>query len=92
MTVSGSVRLIVAGPVLALLDGFGRMGHDAHWFSDVVGAALLGWGTTKLFLYLHKQHENEPGRWRIVPLTAAAPEASGRPGTIPTGIAASYRW
>jgi membrane-associated phospholipid phosphatase len=84
----------VAAPVysLALLDGFGRMGHDAHWFSDVVGAALLGWGTTKLFLYLHKQHENEPGRWRIVPLTAAAAEASGRPGTIPTGIAASYRW
>jgi len=30
---------------LALLDGFGRMGHDAHWFSDVLGAALLGVGT-----------------------------------------------
>ena len=41
---------------LALLDGFGRMGHDAHWFSDVVGAALLGVGTTELFLYLHRQH------------------------------------
>jgi membrane-associated phospholipid phosphatase len=37
----------VAAPVysLALLDGFGRMGNDAHWFSDVVAAGLLGWGT-----------------------------------------------
>jgi membrane-associated phospholipid phosphatase len=28
----------IAAPVysLALLDGFGRMGHDAHWFSDVI--------------------------------------------------------
>jgi membrane-associated phospholipid phosphatase len=36
----------VSAPVysLALLDGFGRMGNDAHWFSDVVGAALLGSG------------------------------------------------
>ncbi|MGD0948354.1 MAG: phosphatase PAP2 family protein [Candidatus Binatia bacterium] len=56
----------VAAPAysLALLDGFGRMGHDAHWFSDVVGAGLLGWGTTDLFLYLHHEHESEPGRWR----------------------------
>lgn len=83
----------VAAPVysLALLDGFGRMGHDAHWFSDVVGAGLLGWGTTKLFFYLHKQHENQPGRWRIFPLPAAA-DVGGRPGTIPAGIAVSYRW
>src|ERR1019366_2847000 len=82
----------VAAPVysLALLDGFGRMGHDAHWFSDVVGAALLGWGTTKLFLYLHKQHENEPSRWRIFPLTAAPADASGKPSTTPTGIGVSY--
>ena len=27
---------------LALVDGFGRMGHDAHWFSDVVGSGVLG--------------------------------------------------
>jgi membrane-associated phospholipid phosphatase len=52
---------------LALLDGFGRMGHDAHWFSDVVGAALLGVGTTELFLYLHRQHEEHPWRFRIFP-------------------------
>ena len=44
----------IAAPAysLALLDGFGRMGHDAHWFSDVVGAGMLGYGTTELFLRL----------------------------------------
>jgi membrane-associated phospholipid phosphatase len=49
----------VAAPVysLALLDGFGGMGHDAHWFSDVVGAALLGVGTTELFIRLHNRHD-----------------------------------
>jgi len=84
----------VAAPVysLALLDGFGRMGHDTHWFSDVVGAALLGWGTTKLFLYLHQRHEGEPDRWRIFPLTAAPATASARPLPAPTGVALEYRW
>ena len=63
----------VAVPVysLALLDGFGRMGHDAHWFSDVIGAALLGVGTTKLFLWLHERHDEEPGRWRLFPIHRA---------------------
>ena len=39
-------RWYVAAPIysLALLDGFGRMGNNAHWFSDVAGAALLGVG------------------------------------------------
>ncbi len=71
----------VAAPAysLALLDGFGRMGHDAHWFSDVVGAGLLGWGTTELFVHLHHEHDNEPGRWRIFPMT-------------PTGAGVEYRW
>lgn len=51
-------RRYVAGPVysLALLDGFGRMGNNAHWFSDVVGAAVLG---AELFIYLHKRHDQE---------------------------------
>lgn len=40
-------RWYVAAPVysLALLDGFGRIGHDRHWFSDVIGSALPGVGT-----------------------------------------------
>jgi len=84
----------VAAPAysLALLDGFGRMGHDAHWFSDVVGAGLLGWGTTELFLYLHKEHENEPSRWRIFPVTPAASTASGKTAALPTGLGVEYRW
>jgi membrane-associated phospholipid phosphatase len=40
----------------AVAVGLGRMGHDAHWFSDVVGAGLIGVGTTELFYYLHKRH------------------------------------
>jgi membrane-associated phospholipid phosphatase len=84
----------VAAPAysLALLDGFGRMGHDAHWFSDVVGAGLLGWGTTELFLYLHREHENEPGRWRIFPVTPAPHDASGKMAALPTGLGVEYLW
>lgn len=84
----------VAAPAysLALLDGFGRMGHDAHWFSDVVGAGLLGWGTTELFLYLHHEHENQPGRWRIFPVTPAPSDASGKMAALPTGLGVEYRW
>ncbi len=84
----------VAAPAysLALLDGFGRMGHDAHWFSDVVGAGMLGWGTTELFLYLHKQHENQPSRWRFFPMTAPATGTSARRDAVPTGVALGYEW
>jgi membrane-associated phospholipid phosphatase len=84
----------VAAPTysLALLDGFGRMGHDAHWFSDVVGAGMLGWGTSELFLYLHKRHENEPSRWRIFPMTAPSSVASTRRDAAPTGVGLEYRW
>lgn len=82
----------VAAPAysLALLDGFGRMGHDAHWFSDVVGAGLLGWGTTELFLYLHDQHAQEPSRWRIFPLTPPDEERTGR--VAPAGVEVAYNW
>ncbi len=83
----------VAAPAysLALLDGFGRMGHDAHWFSDVVGAGLLGWGTSELLLYLHKQHAQQPDRWRFFPLSTPATETASRL-RAPTGIAVGYTW
>jgi membrane-associated phospholipid phosphatase len=85
----------VAIPVfsLALLDGFGRMGNNKHWFSDVVGAALLGTGTTELLLWLHRRHEEEPNRWRL--FAASDPEAgekSTAAAAIPMGLGASYNW
>ena len=82
----------VAAPVysLALLDGFGRMGHDAHWFSDVIGAALLGVGTTELFLWLHKRHDEEPSRWRIFSMSAGDAAANNSLPSIGVGVA--YSW
>jgi len=84
----------VATPVysLALLDGFGRMGHDAHWFSDVVGAALLGVGTTELFLWLHKEHELDPNSFKIFPV--APPPATGphAEGFTPVGVGVAFSW
>jgi membrane-associated phospholipid phosphatase len=72
----------------AMADGFGRMGHDAHWFSDIVGAAILGAGTTELLLYMHRKHETEADRWRIFPVNAP----SGRSGETPMGLGVSYNW
>jgi len=82
----------IAAPVysLALLDGFGRMGHEAHWFSDVVGAALLGVATTELFIWLHHRHEGEPSRWRIFSMSEA-PLASTQ-GALPVGVGIRYDW
>ncbi|MGH7906329.1 MAG: phosphatase PAP2 family protein [Candidatus Binataceae bacterium] len=85
----------VAVPVysLALLDGFGRMGHDAHWFSDVVGAALLGAGTTELFIWLHKRHQENPNSFRIFPISppsVAGPHAANN--LMPAGVAFAYSW
>lgn len=85
-------RWYVAAPIysLALLDGFGRMGNNAHWFSDVVGAALLGTATTELFLWLHKRHQTESSRWRIFSMNApSAMMASALPSI---GIGAAYNW
>ncbi len=86
-------RWYVAIPAysLALADGFGRMGHDAHWFSDVVGAAILGWGTTELFLYLHRQHEAEPSRWRIF-ATSAPTGPAGTGTSTGAGVGVGYSW
>jgi membrane-associated phospholipid phosphatase len=84
----------VAAPVysLAMLDGFGRIGHDAHWLSDVVGAALLGWGSTELFLYLHDEHAQQPARWRIFPIATMPDSGAGRGGTAMAGIGVEYDW
>lgn len=47
--------------------GFGRIGNDAHWLSDILGAGLVGVGTTELLIYLHRQHAENPTRFRIFP-------------------------
>jgi membrane-associated phospholipid phosphatase len=85
-------RWYVAVPIysLALLDGFGRIGNNAHWFSDVVGAALLGVGTTELFLWLHRRHEAEPSRWRLFAMSSpSGPRASTQPSV---GMGVAYNW
>ncbi len=64
--------------------GLGRMGHNAHWFSDVVMAGLVGVGTTELLYYLHRQHEEHPSsHYWIFPTT------SDRGGT---GVGVGYDW
>ena len=44
------------------------MGQNAHWFSDVVGSAIVGVGTTELLLHLHQEHAENPIRFRIFPV------------------------
>jgi len=85
-------RWYVAIPIysLALVDGFGRMGHDAHWFSDVVGSGVLGAGTTELLLYLHRQHENQPGRRRLF-TDALSPTATDGPKQV-SGLSGTWIW
>ena len=63
-------RWYVALPVYAAATsvGLGRMGHDAHWASDIVGSALVGVGTTELFLHLHALHGADPSRYRVFPV------------------------
>jgi membrane-associated phospholipid phosphatase len=87
-------RWYVAAPVysLALLDGFGRMGHDEHWFSDVVGAALLGVATTELFIWLHNRHDEEPDRWRIFAINEATAGFSSNKPFSSLGVGLAYNW
>jgi membrane-associated phospholipid phosphatase len=51
--------------------GLGRMGKDAHWISDIVGSALLGAGTTELFLHMHAMHAADPSRYRVFPIVVS---------------------
>ena len=83
-------RWYVAIPAysLALTDGFGRMGHDSHWLSDVAAAAVLGAGTTELLLYLHRRHALETDRWRIFPVDGTP----GKGNQMPLGLGISYNW
>ena len=85
-------RWYVAAPVYsaALLDGFGRMGHNAHWFSDVVGAALLGTGTTELLLWMHKRHELDPHSFKI--FTVSPPTPTAQENVLPTGMGFAFAW
>ena len=84
----------VAVPVysLALLDGFGRMGNDAHWFSDVIGAALLGVGTTELLIWLHKKHELDPNRFKIFAVNSASSPESHAQSYTPVGAGFAFNW
>ena len=86
-------RWYVAVPVysLALLDGFGRMGHDAHWFSDVIGAALLGVGTTELLIWLHKRHLAESNTFWLFPVSPP-PTVSRNVGAVPEGVGIAFSW
>ena len=63
-------RWYVAVPAygVAAAVGLGRMAQDAHWISDVAGSALLGVGTTELFLHLHAMHAADPSRYRVFPI------------------------
>jgi membrane-associated phospholipid phosphatase len=84
----------VAVPVysLALLDGFGRMGNDAHWFSDVIGAALLGVGTTELLIWLHRKHELDPNRFKIFAVNSQLGPGSQPQSYAPVGAGLAFNW
>jgi membrane-associated phospholipid phosphatase len=75
---------------VALTDGFGRMGYSAHWFSDVIGAAMLGSLTTELLVHLHQQHALEDSRWHL--FAASPPSTPVDPNPIGTGIGLAYRF
>jgi hypothetical protein len=86
-------RWYVAAPIysLALVDGFGRMGHDAHWFLTSSGAGLLGAGTTELLFHLHRRHDRQPDRWRLFP-DAVSPTTTTDGRSQVNGLAAKWLW
>jgi membrane-associated phospholipid phosphatase len=66
----------------ALTVGLGRMGHDAHWLSDVLGSAVVGIVMTEVLIRLHQSHAADPSRFRIFPVASAKQ----------TGVGAEVRW
>jgi len=80
----------------AMTVGLGRMGQDAHWLSDIVGAAIVGVGTTELLLYMHRRHAADPSRLEIFPVSAPNPGPVARQGAFqglaPQGLGVSYEW
>jgi hypothetical protein len=56
----------------------------------VVGAGILGWGTTELFIHLHKEHALQPDRWRLIPLTQPPGPISPNQDSFLDGMAVSY--
>lgn len=51
--------------------GAGRMAQDAHWASDIVGAAWIAVGSTHLLRYLHgRREQQEARRWDLSPIAA----------------------
>jgi hypothetical protein len=68
------------------------MGHDAHWFSDVVGAGFVGIATTELFIWLHKRHDEEPSRWRIFSMSESGSPTTRDQAALAVGAEVAYDW
>lgn len=86
-------RWYVAVPAYAgaLTVGFGRIGHDAHWLSDIAGSAIVGIATTELMLWMHRRYDLNPSRFRIFPVAAPAAQPASTASAI-GGIGLSYSW
>jgi PAP2 superfamily len=54
--------------------GVGRMAQDRHWASDIVGSAVLGLGTEKLFSSFH---DSEQRQEKTTPAVSVLPEDGG---------------
>jgi hypothetical protein len=59
-------------------------------FSDVIGATLLGVGTTELFLYLHQRHQENLNSFKVFALSAPPTSAHARQTVVPTGIGVAF--
>jgi membrane-associated phospholipid phosphatase len=84
----------IAVPIcsLAVIDRFGRMSNDAHWFSDLIGGALLGIGTTERFPHLHRRQQKNPHSINL--FAVSAPPEGARAGQNPMAaeVGVAYNW